>query len=439
MTLTITQIYDRFSVRDFTRKIEIKRLNSDGVTYEADWQDIETLSGLKLLENAVKSINFKLSNNNYSFGIVTTGNVNVLLNSKNGQFDDETNSSSVFRNFLRHKTLIRIRDGFVDSITDPSNPVDVYKTVFQGFIDATATGTKVDDENLKQNFQCIDLLSFLLKQYTISDMGTLTSTNLDDLIFEIMNRSEFTDFFSVETGKIDAGYNIQNFDISQYEGQTTLFSLFENFSTGHSFFYVKEEVFYYRSIFEGLVPDSGTFVDFDFQDGTSYDFQDNVQYDFNKQVPLTINKNKLIKFASYNDGVANVFERFNWTDDDTVSFTASPNIYNKGKTISIDGAIDQTERQNLLNIIGNVSKIQRKEFQVTIPYFMEVYIMDEIIVESPSIIPDDAFVWGVSRWGGPDKWRKSLQADNIPNNATWLIREVKHNNFKTTLTLQEII
>lgn len=408
MTLTIQQIYERYSVRTFARKIEIKRVNSSGV-YESNWQDVEELSLLNLLEKSVKSINYTMSNNNYNFGIVNIGNVTVSLNSKNGQFDDENNGSSIFKNFVRHKSLIRIRDGYVDDRTDPENPVSVYQTVFQGFIDATATGTKVDDNNLIQNLQCVDMLSFLLKEYTLVDMGTLTSTNLDSLIYEILNRSEFTDFFNVNAGNINAGYNITSFDISQYEDQITLYELFENFSIGHSFFYVTDEVFYYKGILEGT---SKTF---------------------------TVDEKKLIKFSRYNNGIANVFERLFWQDQPAITFTAASNKYNKTLTIDIPGATDNTQRQNLLDSIGNISKIQRRGFTIDIPYFMDVFVLDEIIIESPQIIPENAFIWGFSRWGDGSTWQRSLQADNIPNNVAWLVIGVKHSNYKTTLTLQEIV
>lgn len=408
MTLTIQQLYERYSVRTFCRVIEIKRVDSSGV-YESDWQDVETLSGLKLLDKSVKSINYTTSNNNYNFGIVNIGNVTVSLNSKNGQFDDETNGASIFKDFIRHKSLIRIRDGYIDNRTDEENPVSVYHTVFQGFIDATATGTKVDDNNLIQNLQCVDMLSFLLKEYTLVDMGTLTSTNLESLIYEILNRSEFTNFFTVNASNINPGYNITSFDISQYKNQITLYELFENFSIGHSFFYVTDEIFHYKGILEG------TYKSF------------------------TVNEKKLIKFSRYNNGISNVFERLFWEDQPTITFTSATNKYNKTLTINILGATNYTERQNLLDSIGNISKIQRRGFTIDIPYFMDVFVLDEIIIESPQTIPENAFVWGFSRWGDGSTWQRSLQAENIPNNVAWLVIGVKHSNYKTTLTLQEIV
>lgn len=407
MTLTLLQIYNRFSEREYVRKIEVKRRNADGSTYENDWQDVEALSGLKLLDKAYKSISYKLPNSNYNFGIVTVGNTQVVLNSKNGQFDDETNSSSIFNGFLRHKSLLRIRDGYVDNFTDPDNPVDVLSTVFEGFIDDTSNSTRVDKDNLIQTLQCVDLLSFLLKDNTIADMGVLTSTTLETLILEILDRSPFTDFFSVSSGNITAGYDINPFDVSQYEEQTQLYTLFENFSLGHSFFFVKDEVFFY-------------------QDVTA-----------SNSSSLEIGKKKLIEFSSYGNGINNVFEKLFWQDS-SESFAAVPNTFNRSKTIDITGATNTTQRQNLLNFIGGITKQKRIRFQLKIPYFPDVFILDEIVVQSPEIIPNDAFVWGVSKWGEA-RWRKGLKADNISSTDTWLVREVKHTNLTTNLIVEEII
>ena len=408
MTLTLQQIYERYSNREFARVVEIKRLNQDGLTYENDWQNVEDLSGLKLLNKAVKSINSAIANNNYNFGIVTVNNLKITLLSKNGQFDDENNSNSVFNGFLRHGTLIRVRDGYIDKYSNPSAPQAVLNTVFEGFIDDTSTSTKVDDKNILQNFLCIDTLSFLLKKYTLADMGVLTSTTIDDLIFEILNRSEFTNFFTVSAANINAGYNATSFDVTQYENQTQLYTLFENISLGHSFFYVRSNVFYYTDNAVGVAN------------------------------TLEIDKKKIVKLGNYSDGAQNVFERFNWENDPTISYTSPTIKYNKGKTINIKGVTNSTQKQNIVDIIGSKARIQKQEFKLTIPYYMNVNIMDTIFVNKPQVIPDDALIWGYPAWG-QKRWRKAIQADNVADSGNWLVKKINHNAFKTQLTLQQIV
>jgi len=406
MSLTIQEIYDRYSVREFTRLIEVKRRKTDN-SYEDNWQSIELLSGQKELEGNIKSIDFSIANDSFSFGIVNVGNMKMIMNSKYGEFDDETNQNSIFYGFLRHKSQIRVRDGFVDKYTDPNNPINIYTNVFQGFIDETSESTKVDDDNVIQYLQCIDILSFLLKSYTKADMGALTSTNINDLVYEILNRSEFTDFFSVDIGNIDAGYNISSFDISQYEGQTQLFTIFEDFSVGHSFFYIRDSIFYYKDIKKG------------------------------NPTSLEINNRKIIKFANYDNGSKNVFEKLYW-EDSNESYTSPTNKYNKTKTFNVKGCTNSTQRQNLLNFIGTITRIQRKKVKLEIPYYPLIFILDELQVVEQEIIPSDALVWDAGLWD-VNYWRNSISASYTSNVGNWLVKEVKHNNYQTTLILEEVV
>lgn len=409
MALSLNDLYSLYSVRKFARKIEVKRLKIDG-SYESTWQNVEELSGLKLLDDSVPAINYSLSDSTYSFGAVTVGNVVIKLNSKNGQFDDENNSGSIFKGYVRHKSLIRIRDGYLDYYTDSSNPVEVLNTVFEGFIDDTSTSTKVDDENLLQNIQCVDKLSFLLKNYTLADVKPLSSTTLKDLIFEILNRSIFTQFFTVDITKIIPGVNILNLDINQYEGQTQLYSIFENLSIGHSYFQLRDNFFVYKLI---NTPGSSS---------TSN---------------MTFDNKKTIKFSAYSSGIDKVIEKIYWQDDPSTVYTSPTNKYNKTKTIEIKAVTDFAQRQLVVNAIGNITRFARKEFTIEVPYCMFVNILDEIIVESPQIIPSDAFIWGISNWGEA-RWRRSLQADSIPAKASWLVTKINHSGYKTKIIAREI-
>ena len=69
---------------------------------------------------------------------------------------------------------------------------------------------------------------------------------------------------------------------------------------------------------------------------------------------------------------------------------------------------------------------------------MNIFILDKITVQIPEIIPKDAFIWGVSKWGEA-KWQKPIKADNISANSNWLVREIKHSNLTTTLKLEELV
>lgn len=405
MTLTLEQIYTRYGQREFARVIEVKRRNTDD-SYEASWQNIETLSGLRNLNNAVSNISYSTPQDGYSFGIVKVGNLKLKLNSKYGQFDTENNENSIFYGYLRHKSLIRVRDGYVDKYTDYDVPVDVLVTVFEGFIDGTSTGTKVDDDNILQEIQCVDTLSFLLKENTIADMGVLSQTTLSNVIYEILNRATFTDFFTVDSGNITPGYDITTLDLSQYEGQTQLYTVFENLSLGHSVYFVRDNIFYYQAIKD------------------------------NETTTFSVDEKKIIKLSNYNNGADVVFEKFYW-EDSSESYTAPTSLYNQTKTINIKACTNSTQRQNVLNYVGGVARIQRKSVKLEIPYYPNIFVMQKITADYPEILPADAFIWDVSNWDEA-VWRLPISASPITQ-VNWVIRDIKHSNFKTTIILEEVI
>jgi hypothetical protein len=433
--MSLAEVYNPYSNRDFTRKIEIKRkLATDG--YENDWQDIVALSGLPSLLKTVGSISFKLPSDGYNFGLVTVGNLKLKLNSEQGQFDDAGNPKSIFyKDYERHESLVRVNDGYIDRKTGQ----EFTKQVFFGFISGTTKLTRVDNDNILQDLQCIDALSFLLKKYTKADMGNLVSTSLDALIFEIMNRSEFTDFLTIDSSNIQAGYDIQNIDLTQYEGQTQLLTIFQDLSIGHSFFFLDEKNFYYRKvnlpIQRGIEND--TILD-ESGDIILDEAGDSILSEENIYKALDVKKDKVIKFSNYDEGLSQVYEKIYWADNETVSFISPTNKYNKSKTIDIKGVVDNTQRQNIVNIVGSITSLARKKVMVEIPYFQDINIFDEITVQEPIFLLNDAFIWDLSKFDDGKRFDAFFRADNINLDQTWLVIEINHSNFKTKIKLQEI-
>ena len=405
--MSLVEVYNQYSSREFIRKVEIKRKLATG-GYENDWQDVVALSGLPLLDKTVGSISFKLPSDGYNFGLVTVGSLKIKLNSKQGQFDDEGNANSVFYpNYQRHETLIRINDGYINRKTGQ----EFTKQVFFGFIDGISRSTRVDNDNITQNLQCVDALSFLLKKYTIADMGNLTNNpSLNDFIFEVMNRSEFTNFLNISSSNIQAGYDIQNIHLNEYEGQTQLLTIFQDLSIGHSFFFLNEQDFHYRK------------VNLPLNRGFSFDAK----------------KDKIIKFSNYDEGLSQVYEKIYYQDNTSVSFIAPVVKYNKSKTIEVKGIKNNTERQNIVNAVGAITSLARKKVIIEIPYFQDINIFDEITVQEPIFLLKDAFVWDLSKFDDGKRFDAFFRADNINLDQTWLVIEINHSNFKTKIKLQEI-
>ncbi len=411
MALTFDQIYNRYGVREFIRYIEVKRRNENGTTYEGSFNNIETLANIKLFENSIKSISRKLPNDSYNFGFVAVGDLDLFLDSKFGQFGEESLTGSIFNGYLRHKSIIRIREGYID----PTTNIEVINTVFEGFIDESSTSTKVDATNTKQTLKVIERLNFILRELLWEDVKSSFSGsyNLESFIYTLLNRSEFTNFMTVSASNINAGYNIGNINYSGANGiedDTTLLDILKELSKGHSFFYLKNDIFYYKDINSG---DTTNFV---------------------------INKNKIIKFESYNNGADKVIEKLYWEDqEDSINYTASTVIYNKSKKIKINYVNNDTDKQLLLNKIGSYTSIKRQLFKLEIPYYNDIELLDIINIELPvSSIDDEGFTWDISNWD-TDYWSEDIRADNVSSSANYIVRELQHSNYKSKFILQQLI
>lgn len=408
MPLNIQQIYQQYSVRSFYRNIQIKRRFQNG-TYETNWQDVSTLARTNFLENSVGQISYNLPNNSYNYGIVEVGNITFLFDSKESQFDAEDNPRSIFFGYKRNGSLIRVLDGYFDPTVNPQTPVT--QEVFYGFINDASSSTKVDNDNLLQNILGVDVLGYLLDFYSISNFTLTNNQTLNNLIFQILNRPEFTAFFSVNLANITAGFNISQVDLSVYEPDTTLYELFQNLSQGHSFFYVKNGVFFYKSILAG---NANT---------------------------LVLDRTKILEFSDYQNGIEKVFEKVYWESQENSIFYINPiNIYNKSLRFQIRGATQTVDRSGLVEYVGKRTSLLRKSFIVNIPYYMNLNLLDTIQVIKPEITSGNPLTgfWDVGVWD-VNVWDETFEADNIPDGATWLIREIRHSNDITSLRLEEIV
>lgn len=242
-------------------------------------------------------------------------------------------------------------------------------------------------------------------------MGNLTNNpSLNDFIFEVMNRAEFTDFLNISSSNIQAGYDIQNIHLNEYEGQTQLLTVFQDLSIGHSFFFLNEQDFHYRK------------VNLPLNRGFSFDAK----------------KDKIIKFSNYDEGLSQVYEKIYYQDNNNVSFIAPVVKYNKSKTIEVKGIKNNGERQNIVNAVGAITSLPRKKVIIEIPYFQDINIFDEITVQEPIFLLKDAFVWDLSKFDDGKRFDAFFRADNINLDQTWLVIEINHSNFKTKIKLQEI-
>lgn len=414
MSLTFQQIWEQYSQVKFKRRLYVKRLNEDG-TYEASFTEIT--EGLK--DGGVQSLSRSLPNNSWQFGYVTVNNVRLEVLSAFQEFASEQDPNSIFLGFIRNRSIIRVVDAFIDMYTDPENPVEASVIVFEGLIDSTTATTE-------QGYETLTVLDFMsvLKTINVSDLGTLSATTLNALVYEIMNRPEFTKYFNVSnsTTYINAGYNISSIDVTKYTGD--VLEMLEDLAKGHSIFYIDPDTNYFY-----FLPVNPTGV---------------VIYEF-----LESNNRKL-DISSYREGIDRQITNLYWDNEDLpgISSIVDPQPVNPiSKTFSIDGVTTSPQAQNVLDYVLTKTRYAKPYFKLQLPYFPIIKLLDRIIVQSFGSAPKDAARWGMFLWTSQattnpnlaPRWRKAAGI-RISADDEWMVRSISHDNqLKTTLELEKIL
>lgn len=401
--MSYDQTYTRSNSLSSDLLIQIKRINSSGV-YESNWQDLSSLVANEVLvNNSIPAMSAKLPNESFSYGVLRVPDCTLKLLSINGEFDNELNSNSIFFGYVRHKTLVKISHGYKDSKTGFFDYIEVYR----GFINEKSNNTKVSNENTYQDLFIEDLLTFLLKEYTFSNFS-ITSTTLESFLFELFNRSEFTDFLYVDSYNIYAGYNIQNIYQGDLEGQTQWLKVLQDLSIGHSYLYQREGVLYYQPLAS----------------------------QFN--VPKLFDRDKIIKLESSSSGVDEVFEKLYWKDT-SISFISPGNTYNRSKTFDISSITDTFDRTDILSTIGTRTSAVRKKFKLKIVLYTNIFILDKVRVNAGDYETGNGLIWDQGNWD-EEEWTSNLGAAFAESSSFWMVKEFKHNfqSGVTDLVIEEI-
>lgn len=410
MTLTLQQIWERYSDIDFVRKVEIKRLSSDGVTYETNWSNIEDLVGRKVnTMDVCQDIKLEIPNDTYAFGNVTLDNASLLFENPYGNVSDEGNSNSIFSGFIRHKSLLRIMDGYVDKYTNPNNPVLVTAETFQGMIDDKQCATTFDDQ---EKMVVTNLLVTLLQQFNKGDLALSGTNTTNNWVYAIMNRSPFTSFFTVSAVNIAAGVNTTTFDMDQYSSDTSILEILQDLSKGHSIFFVKNGVFYFKE----------------------YAATPTVILD------LGLSPERKSKFQDYDSGAKRVRDKWYWENTNLQYPPVMTGlIYNETETVNIKGITQNTDRQNWLNYVGAKLTVKRPTFKLTIPFNPTLSILDRITLTRVGQAPVEAFRFDVGQFD-VNRMIDPVGAILMNNSINWLIRGIKYTKkLETVLTLEMIV
>ena len=414
MTLTMQQIWERYSEIDFVRRVDVCRINTSGV-YENDglgnltWTDINTLVGSRITPlDVCKDISKQIPDDTYSFGAVTIDNADLLFENPHGEVSDELNINSIFYGYIRHNSMVRIVDGYMDKYTAPTSPTLVTQTTFEGFIDDKQCETSFDDQ---ETIVVVDKLVSLLQRYTKSDLGLsgiyYTSASL---ILTIMNRSEFTEFFTVNVGNINPGWTFPAFDMDQYEGQTQILTIMQDIALAHSLFYLDEGIFYF----------------------SAYQASATVDIDF------STSPERKIKFKNYNSGAKRVFDRIYW-ETGNAEYNHPNRVLKEGMSFNIKGVTNVTDQQNYLNYIGPTLGTKKALFELTIPFLPTLKFLNRASVTREGIILPDSFLLDVSQLDVA-QLVDPTGAIIINSSVNWIVRGIKHTKkLETILTLEKIV
>lgn len=413
MSLTYKQIWERYSYLIARRRLYVKRLNVDG-TYESDWLEIS--QGMTK-EGSVNSISRSLPNDSYSFGEVEVGSVSLQIISAFQEFASENDPNSIFAGYVRHKSKFRVVDALVDKYTDPDNPEEISVITFEGIIDASTAQTE-------QGYEKVTVLDYLsvLDDVNVSELS-LSSTTINAIVFEVINRTAFTKFFNVSssTNYINAGYNASSIDVSKYTG--SVLEMLKDLAKGHSVFYIN--------------PDDGYFY---FKEAEP---TETIQYQF-----LESNNRKL-DISAWREGVDRQVTKWYWDEEDVdISAESAIQPVNPiSDKFSIKGVTNSTQRQNLLNKVLEKTQYARPYFKLTLPYFPIIKLFDRVNVQSFGSAPKDALRWGMFKWTSSSttnpniapRWRKPAGI-RISEEDEWMVRKISHSSgWKTDIELEKIL
>ncbi len=370
--------------------------------YEDNWYDISQY----LIDKSLSSIKIGIPNNFYEFGEVKVGNARFNLLNLHGEVSDETNFNSEFKNYIRHNSLIRVIKGYVDKYTDAENPESIRSEIFQGFIDDRSAQT--NDDNT-ETFSAKSLLS-ILESVTIPELGNLTKTNVNELVFEIMNRGQFTNFFNVNADNIRAGYNTTNLNLSLIDPDKNVLQILQDLAFGHSIFFVKNGEFFFQ-------PAASTSV---------------VQHEF-----LTIPERKIAVY-DFNQGSQNVIEKWFW-EGTSISYISENEKFGTKKTIDIAFIDNTAQRENLVEFIGKRSEIPRLNFKVDLPFFTDANIFDLIKLRRLQLLDSKGgFTLDESKLD-EDILGLVIGAVKISQYDYYVIKEINHAKTNKTTLLIELI
>ena len=364
------------------------------VYYENTWQDITKYT----TSNTISGINHSLDYKSWEFGEVKQDNATLKLVNVHGEMSDEENEDSFWKDgFVRHYSKIKIECAFDEQTRD---------TLFEGLLDDRSAYTQV--ESTQAVVENITAYSYtkLMSDVTLAELGTLSGTTINQLVYEVMNRGYFTDYFTVSADYINAGQNA-TIDLSEFDEGTKVLDFLKELAKGHSVFYVDTDGIFK---FKAVEPNASVIAEFG-----------------------SFPERKL-KVYEYRTGSERVIEKFYW-ENSTEKFEIPVPKFKTSQKVEIKGVTATADRQNIINYLGNKYGTKRASFKVDLPLCPFLKIMDRVRIEQVGAI-DNAFILNVSQLN-VGVLEPPIGAVKINPTVEFVVYGLKHTDTKTTLTLLE--
>lgn len=364
------------------------------VFYETNWQDITAYT----TNNTINGINRSLDYKSWEFGEVKQDNATLKLVNVYGEMSDEDNEESIWHDgYVRHYSKFKIQCSFNGETTD---------TLFEGLLDDRSAYTQA--ESTQAVIENITAYAYtkLLSDITLAELGTINGTTINAIVYDVMNRGFFTDYFTVNADYIDAGYNA-TVDMSEFEQSTKVMDLLKELAKGHSVFYIDTDGIFR---FQAVEPNNTVAAEFG-----------------------SLPERKL-KVYDYRTGSERVIEKFYW-ENSTEKFEVPVPKYKTSQKVEIKGVTATADRQAIINYLGAKYSVKRASFKVDLPLCPFLKVMDRVRVEQMGAV-DNSFVLNVSQLD-VGVLEQPIGAVKINPEIQFVVYGLKHTDTKTTLTLLE--
>jgi len=360
-------------------RVYIKPFKDDGT-----YGDFVEVTG-NVDARSISTINREIDSTEYNAGVFKFSNFSIVLSNEHGKYSDVDVFQSIFR-YKRTDSVIKITwtpnafDDHVAGLHVLTDEDDL--TIFEGLINDKATTLNIKKQNIK--FQCLGYES-LFEKMEVPFASLSVGDTFEEIIYDCLNQSLFTQHVTVSTGNISTGTNTATDAIADLENKTVKEALDILLIHSNSVLYIDNNILYV----------------------TTRAASASLQYTFYGQAS-NIGTENIVDISNVRTGLNRVFNLWTWQDTALFSSDASSkDLYGVSKKeIETSFVTNTTKRNTILGALKDEFKNPKQELNITtgINYTrFQLNILDKIKVDYPTVfVPaddNDLPIWGKVSWG----------------------------------------